>query len=250
MRSCSPPEVAGSISSPVDPRGLRPASSFGDAIPVPLPGHPAGWRSAAEQAWIRLWAPATRFCVRRRIHADAVTVASAVLVASAAALIGFGAIGVGGWLYLLGASLDALDGQVARASARSTRAGAFLDSTLDRVGELLVLGALAIHYRASPALAAVLAVAGASVVVSYARARGEALGAGAACKVGGMQRPERVAAVGGACALSPLGDVLLGAGAGDVLTGGALVLVAVATGVTAATRVVAIYAALSGDEGR
>ena len=132
--------------------------------------------------------------------------------ALAALLLGLGWLSLGGWVFLAAGSLDFVDGRVARATGRASRAGAFLDSTLDRVGELLVFGGLAVTFRDSPALLAALAAAGASLLVSYARARGEALGAGEAAKVGGMQRPERVVVTGVACALSPLADAAFGAG--------------------------------------
>jgi phosphatidylglycerophosphate synthase len=208
-------------------------------------------RVATEQL-VRTWLgdPAVRACLRLGIHADAITGASALLIAGAAVLLGLGWVASGGWLYLLGASLDALDGRVARARGGGTRAGAFLDSTLDRVGELLVLGGLAFTYRNTPVLVAILCVAGASVVVSYARARGEALGASAACRVGVMQRPERVAAVGSACALSPLADAWFGDGSGYALIAGSLVLLALATVQTAAARIIAIYVALADAERR
>jgi phosphatidylglycerophosphate synthase len=203
-------------------------------------------RAGAEQLLrTRLGDPAVRACLRLGIHPDAITGVSALLIGGAAVLLALGWVAAGGWLYLLGASLDALDGRVARARGGGTRAGAFLDSTLDRVGELLVLGGLALSYRSSPVLVAILVVAGASVVVSYARARGEALGASAACRVGVMQRPERVAVVGLACALSPVADVWFGDGSGYALIAGSLVLLAIATVETATARILAIYSVLS-----
>ena len=105
------------------------------------------------------------------------------------------------WALVIGiiASLcDALDGAVARAGAGSTKAGAFLDSTLDRVSELMVAAALAVYFvREGPEwgpLVAVLVFMGAAQMVSYVRARAEALGVD--CKVGFMSRPERLVGLG------------------------------------------------------
>jgi phosphatidylglycerophosphate synthase len=159
-----------------------------------------------------------------------------------------GHISTGGWCYLFAASLDLVDGRVARATGRASKAGAFLDSTLDRLAELAIFAGLAVHFRAGPALFAALGAASASVMVSYARARGEALGAGEAAKVGGMQRPERVVLTGLPCALAPLADFRFGAGAGDVVVGGALALLAVLTAVTAGHRFGAIWRALRAAE--
>lgn len=105
------------------------------------------------------------------------------------------------WAVVIGiiASLcDALDGAVARAGAGSTKAGAFLDSTLDRVSELMVAAALVVYFvREGPEwgpIVAVLVFMGAAQMVSYTRARAEALGV--ECKVGFMSRPERLVGLG------------------------------------------------------
>jgi CDP-diacylglycerol--glycerol-3-phosphate 3-phosphatidyltransferase len=105
------------------------------------------------------------------------------------------------WALVIGvvASLcDALDGAVARAGVGPTKAGAFLDSTLDRVSEMLVGAALVIYFvREGPEWApitAVLVFMGAAQLVSYTRARAEALGVD--CRVGFMSRPERLVGLG------------------------------------------------------
>ena len=89
--------------------------------------------------------------------------------------------------------LDMLDGQVARRQGRVTAFGAFYDSTLDRFADMALYMGLLVYYSVSGrtpyvALAAV-ATAG-SVMVSYARARAESLIP--LCKVGFMERPERM----------------------------------------------------------
>src|SRR5512133_3285076 len=116
-----------------------------------------------QEWWIWLYTPVERLCLRLGIPPDAITVASTLTAAAAGVLMGFGLLSLGGWVYLFGASLDFIDGRVARASGRTTRAGAFLDSTLDRVAELLVLGGLATTFRDSPFLFAALGAAGASI---------------------------------------------------------------------------------------
>ena len=92
---------------------------------------------------------------------------------------------------------DALDGAVARAGVGPTKAGAFLDSTTDRISELLVSGALAVYFARLGdwwPLVGVLVFMGAAQMVSYTRARAEALGV--ECKVGFMSRPERLVGLG------------------------------------------------------
>ena len=89
--------------------------------------------------------------------------------------------------------MDTLDGRYSRMSGKGTLFGAFLDSTLDRIEEGVVLTAVAYHFAdtgdAVPAAACVFVVLG-SLMVSYTRARAEALGV--ECKVGIATRPVRV----------------------------------------------------------
>ncbi len=96
-------------------------------------------------------------------------------------------------IFAVAAVCDALDGAVARAGIGATKAGAFLDSTTDRISELLICGALVVFMARAERwweMIAMLVFMGASQLVSYTRARAEALGVG--CKVGLMSRPERV----------------------------------------------------------
>jgi phosphatidylglycerophosphate synthase len=196
--------------------------------------------------WIWTWGPVERVCIGLRIPPDAISVASALATGAAAWFLAQGALAVGGWTYIFGASLDLVDGRVARALGVESRAGAFLDSTLDRLCELLVFGALALHFRASPILVAVLGATAASLLVSYTRARGESLGVRAEARTGGMQRAERVVLTGVPCALSPVFALVLGPAGGDVAVGSALSILAVVTSFTALHRFVSIYRSLRG----
>ena len=89
--------------------------------------------------------------------------------------------------------MDTLDGRYSRMSGKGTLFGAFLDSTLDRIEEGVVLAAVCWHFAEQgdevPAAACLLVVLG-SLMVSYTRARAEALGV--ECKVGIATRPVRV----------------------------------------------------------
>jgi CDP-diacylglycerol--glycerol-3-phosphate 3-phosphatidyltransferase len=104
------------------------------------------------------------------------------------------------WAAIVGAIAsicDALDGAVARAGVGPTRAGAFLDSTTDRISELLVSGALVVYFAHREQwwpMVGALVFLGAAQMVSYARARAEALGVD--CKIGLMSRPERLVVLG------------------------------------------------------
>jgi CDP-diacylglycerol--glycerol-3-phosphate 3-phosphatidyltransferase len=98
-----------------------------------------------------------------------------------------------GIAFILGSVMDTLDGRYSRMSGKGTLFGAFLDSTLDRIEEGIVLAAVAGYFAAEgrdfAAAMCVVAVLG-SLMVSYTRARAEALGV--ECKVGIATRPVRV----------------------------------------------------------
>ena len=100
---------------------------------------------------------------------------------------------LGGVAFIVGSIMDTLDGRYSRMSGKGTPFGAFLDSTLDRLEEGIVLTAVGAYFAARgdelAVAAVVLAVLG-SLMVSYTRARAEALGV--ECKVGLASRAVRV----------------------------------------------------------
>jgi CDP-diacylglycerol--glycerol-3-phosphate 3-phosphatidyltransferase len=98
-----------------------------------------------------------------------------------------------GIAFIVGSLMDTLDGRYSRMSGKGTPFGAFLDSTLDRLEEGIVLIAIAAYFAArhdQPAVAAVVAAVLGSLMVSYTRARAEALGVSG--KAGFANRPVRV----------------------------------------------------------
>lgn len=98
-----------------------------------------------------------------------------------------------GVAFILGSVMDTLDGRYSRMSGKGTPFGAFLDSTLDRIEEGIVLTAVAAYFSSRGddlAVAAVVIAVLASLMVSYTRARAEALGV--ECKVGIASRAVRV----------------------------------------------------------
>jgi CDP-diacylglycerol---glycerol-3-phosphate 3-phosphatidyltransferase len=152
---------------------------------------------------------------------------------------------LGGVAFIAGSVMDTLDGRYARISGKGTLFGAFLDSTLDRVEEGLVLTAIAAYFaeRGDEFAAAmcVVVVLG-SLMVSYTRARAEALGV--ECKVGLATRPVRVV-------ILSIGLVFAkGAGIFDVeLLAPAIYLMAGLTAVTVVQRVWHVRNALKATEG-
>src|SRR5262249_55495319 len=98
-----------------------------------------------------------------------------------------------GFLLLLAGLCDFFDGALARASGQVTPFGAFLDSVIDRYSDLVVLLGIVVLFARTPnARGALLAMAGlvGSVMVSYTKARAESIGV--PCRIGVMERPERM----------------------------------------------------------
>jgi CDP-diacylglycerol---glycerol-3-phosphate 3-phosphatidyltransferase len=105
---------------------------------------------------------------------------------------------VAGLTFIAGSVMDMLDGRYSRMSGKGTPFGAFLDSTLDRIEEGVVLTVVAAYFASRGdelAVAGVVAVVLGSLMVSYTRARAEALGV--ECKVGLATRPVRVVILSG-----------------------------------------------------
>jgi CDP-diacylglycerol--glycerol-3-phosphate 3-phosphatidyltransferase len=134
---------------------------------------------------------------RTGITADHLTATGVVLAGAAAVAIGNGALRAGLLLLILCALPDLLDGAVAKASGTAGPRGAFFDSVSDRVTDALLLGGVAWHLSTThPGRIAVLpmAVLGASMLISYERAKAESLGFDA--RGGLMERAERIIALG------------------------------------------------------
>ncbi|MEO6317947.1 MAG: CDP-alcohol phosphatidyltransferase family protein [Acidimicrobiales bacterium] len=135
---------------------------------------------------------------RTGITADHLTASGVVIAAAAAVAIGNGALRAGLLLLVLCALPDLLDGAVAKASGTAGPRGAFFDSVSDRVTDALLLGGVAwyLSSTANPGRIAVLplAVLGASMLISYERAKAESLGFDA--RGGLMERAERIIALG------------------------------------------------------
>lgn len=147
-----------------------------------------------------LWAisPAERLALRLGLTPDAFNLGGLVFGFLAGLAIAAGRLELGGWAILLGGICDILDGRVARRTQVASPYGAFIDSTLDRFVEVFVFLGFVVYLRAfayGPLLAA-SAITG-SLLVSYARARGESVGV--LCKEGLMQRAERLALTFAAC---------------------------------------------------
>jgi CDP-diacylglycerol---glycerol-3-phosphate 3-phosphatidyltransferase len=153
-------------------------------------------------------APIVRLAVRLHITPNIVTVIGFGVVAVAALLVASGNLLAGAAVLAAGSLLDAVDGAIARATGGGTAFGSFLDSTLDRAAEAVLYGGVAAYFLtadeqpAVPVLLAVTALVG-SFMVSYTRARAEAIGVNASN--GLAPRTERLVLIVAGIALAGLG---------------------------------------------
>jgi CDP-diacylglycerol--glycerol-3-phosphate 3-phosphatidyltransferase len=117
--------------------------------------------------------------IESRLTPNAISLTGLVLNVVAAVLVYEDYFFLGGIAFIVGSIMDTLDGRYSRMSGKGTQFGAFLDSTLDRASEGIVLAAVAAQFAEAgdkDAVAATVIAVLASVMVSYTRARAEALG--------------------------------------------------------------------------
>ena len=167
-------------------------------------GYTTGARTLASRSIVGL--------ARTRITPNALTTSGVSLCLAASVLVFFEYRNellfywLGAFVFVVGSILDILDGALARAGGKTTPFGSFLDSTTDRVGEGAMLGAIALIFARhgnEVALGATIAAIAGSFLVSYTRAKAEALGLRG--DVGFGSRAERVVAITAGLVLAPWG---------------------------------------------
>ncbi len=184
--------------------------------------------------------------IESRLTPNAISMTGLVGNVVAAVLVTQELFFLAGVAFILGSVMDTLDGRYSRMSGKGTAFGAFLDSTLDRIEEGIVLAAVAAHFAKQGdelAVAAVVITVLGSLMVSYTRARAEALGV--ECKVGIATRPVRVVILSAGLLFAR------GASLGDFeLLAPAIYAMAILTSFTVLQRVVHVRGALNrADEG-
>lgn len=131
---------------------------------------------------------------RKGVTPNMVSIAGFVLTLLSTLILALGHLTIGGFVLWAAAMFDMLDGSLARYSNQVSKFGAFLDSTLDRYSESITFLGLAVYYAYRPSsqteLFLIFLTLIGSWMVSYTRARAEGLGI--ECKVGLLQRPERL----------------------------------------------------------
>ncbi|MDQ3091297.1 MAG: CDP-alcohol phosphatidyltransferase family protein [Actinomycetota bacterium] len=173
--------------------------------------------------------------IESRLTPNAISMTGLVLNLLAAVLVTQDQFVLAGLSFIVGSVMDTLDGRYSRMSGKGSPFGAFLDSTLDRMEEGVVLAAVASHFAQegdSLAVAAVVIAVLGSLMVSYTRARAEALGL--ECNVGLATRPVRVVIIS-------IGLLFAGLGLLEV----AVYVLAILTVVTTGQRIAHVRRALN-----
>jgi CDP-diacylglycerol--glycerol-3-phosphate 3-phosphatidyltransferase len=181
--------------------------------------------------YLNILTPVVKFFIERDLNPNLFTTIGFIVSIASAYFFGIGSLVVAGILVLLSGTFDIIDGRVARATNRVTKFGALYDSTLDRYAEVIMFFGLAYYFVSLNYLWRSVAVSialGGSLMVSYVRARAEGLGFD--CKVGIMQRPERIVLIG------------FGAIIHEYVLMGAVITIAILANFTAGQRLYHVWA--------
>jgi phosphatidylglycerophosphate synthase len=191
-----------------------------------------------EPAYRVLNAP-TRLLVRWRVHPNAISMFGFFVTVGAGWMYHQDHVRWAGLLVIFGGIIDIFDGRVARETGLASKFGSFLDSTLDRLSEIVVfLGLLSLYNQYGREMAdvwmvyVIMIAMGGSLMVSYTRARAEALGLD--CNTGIMQRAERVVLLGG-------GSLIFGLMWDGLVLKWVIIILAVSTVLTTFQRIWWVY---------
>ncbi len=220
---------------------LAVAAATGAAYAVVRP--PAHDRAKAYSGVIGLlgrWAywvsgPLLRAAVALRLSASGITALGAAIALAAGVLAAVGEWGWAAFLLVFGSWCDLIDGEIARTTRTQGKAGAFLDSNLDRLSEIALFAGLAASFPDRAGSFWAVGALAASLMVSYARARGEGLGV--ECPNFGMERPHRVVLLMFAMLFAPFMPGRIGV----LVVEGACAVIAVGAAATALGRMVVIH---------
>lgn len=179
--------------------------------------------------------PVLRVAMRLGVSANGMTAIGVGLTVVAAAFAGFRLWGYAAVALVLGSWCDLMDGELARNTDTQSPAGAFLDSNLDRISEIALFAGLGWAFTERSGTFWAAAALTASLMVSYARARGEGLGA--ACPTFGLERPHRLVTL----MFTLIAAELLSGASALLLVEVVCLLITVAAGATAVARMWVIH---------
>jgi phosphatidylglycerophosphate synthase len=186
--------------------------------------------------------PLTWIFIKLRFTPNTLTISSLFLACLSACYYYKGSFAAAGWILIASGALDGLDGRLARATGQVTRSGAYLDSTLDRYCDGILLAGLAMYFRDDPLMLiiTILTIIG-SEVVSYSKSRGESFGVNT--NAGLMQRPERLVLLGLTSIFHPFIMVILSryniTAAYPMII--IMILMCILTNYTAAVRIITVF---------
>jgi CDP-diacylglycerol--glycerol-3-phosphate 3-phosphatidyltransferase len=152
--------------------------------------------------WFTITSPFVKLLIKLKISANMITLTGLALSIISAFFYSHKSWGLAGWIMIAGAVFDLFDGRVARMTNTVSKKGAYLDSTVDRYSDGIILSGLAVAFRDHWMLYPVLLCLVGFFCVSYAKAKAEA--DGTKCNVGMFQRPERIFALGLSSIFSPI----------------------------------------------
>lgn len=199
--------------------------------------------------WVFITDPIALFFVKIGLRPSSITGIGFIISLIAAILFSQGLFGYAGWVMVFGATFDIFDGRVARLTGQETRSGAFYDAVLDRFSEGACFLGLAYYFRNSWVMVFVIAGLIGSMLVSYTKARGESVQV--QCKIGTMQRPERIVYIGVSSLLDPVAYVIMmnwTANPFPILLIIAIIIIAVMTNYTAVQRMIYIMNILDTED--
>jgi CDP-diacylglycerol---glycerol-3-phosphate 3-phosphatidyltransferase len=177
---------------------LRPTDHFSDKE------HTRFLNKWFKEYWLWLTSPLEKLALFLGLKPNTLTFIGFLIAVAAAYCFHLGWIGLAGWVMILGATFDMLDGRIARQTGQSSESGAFFDSVMDRFGESIIYIGIASYFYDSLMMYVVLMVLTGSMMVSYTRARGQ--GVGVDCNKGSMQRPERTVYLAVSSIFAPMFD--------------------------------------------
>jgi CDP-diacylglycerol--glycerol-3-phosphate 3-phosphatidyltransferase len=186
--------------------------------------------------------PLLRVAIALRLTANAITAIGAAIALVAGGLAAAGEWGWAAVALVFGSWCDLIDGEIARATRTQGKAGAFLDSNLDRLSEIALFAGLAASFPERRGSIWAVAALAASLMVSYARARGEGLGV--ECPNFGMERPHRVVLLMFAMLFAPF----FPPPSGVLVVEAACAIIALGATATALWRMIVIHQRLRREE--
>lgn len=187
---------------------------------------PEKWKNG----YIRAIHPLIQLLTRWDMHPNTFTTLGFLISGLSAYFMGIGSFRIASFLVLGAGICDTIDGKLARDSGKVTKFGALFDSTLDRYSEVLLFFGIAFNFIENDLYLSSIAVAvalGGSLMVSYIRARAEALGF--ECKVGILQRPERLLLIAAGSLIHPYALIT------------AIWIIAILSNITAVVRIIHVW---------